>query len=136
MERTIQTLRVLSLLLLVTAGIQAQEVNRLFVPDMTGVENSTITLPINLSNTNADIVAMQFELSVPHNAMVLNTSKVVLTDRKDDHTLALSSLGLGRYRFMVYSPSNKPFKANSGEVIEISATIADAVDHDKVFPIE
>lgn len=136
MERTIQTLRVLFLLLLVTAGIQAQEVNRLFVPDMTGVENSTITLPINLSNTNADIVAMQFELSVPHNAMVLNTSKVVLTDRKNDHTLALSSLGLGRYRFMVYSPSNKPFKANSGEVIEISATIADAVDHDKVFPIE
>lgn len=135
MERAMKTLQSILLLLLMAITSQAQEVNKLFVPDITGAESSTITLPVSLSNTSPDIVAMQFELSVPQDVMTLNTSSVALTERKEDHTVVASPLGNGRYRVMAYSPSNKPLKANSGEVLVISAEIAGEVDHDGVFPI-
>lgn len=130
-----KTLKSILLLLLATIAMQAQDVNKLFVPDITGAEGSTITLPVSLSNTGMDIVAMQFELTVPQEAITLDVTAISLTGRKEDHTVAGSSLGNGRYRIMVYSPSNKPFKANSGEILGIQAKIADAVDRESTFPL-
>lgn len=126
----------LLVLLMVAAGAQAQEANKLFVPDITGTENANISVPVNLSNANPDIVAMQFDLVVPHGVMVLADNGASLTDRKADHQVVLRAQGQGRYRVMAYSPSNKPFKGNSGRLLGISATTAAQIDHDGVFPIK
>lgn len=124
------------LLWLLATGMQAQDINRLSVPDITGAEGETVALPVMLDNTNAGIVALQFDLLVPSAAMSLNTSVISLSERREDHIVAASAQAGGLYRVMVYSPSNKPFKGSSGEILRFTAQIADAVDHDIVFPIE
>lgn len=138
MERTICGIKSLLLLvlLMVAAGAQAQDANKLFVPDFTGTENANISVSINLSNTNPDIVALQFDLVVPHDVMVLADNGASLTDRKADHQVVLRAQGQGRYRVMAYSPSNQPFKGNSGQLLGISATTAAQIDHSGVFPIK
>lgn len=135
MKRNKHILSTILFLWLLAIGMQAQEANKLFVPDFTGAESSPATLPVNLTNTSS-VVAMQFDLLVPQAVMSLNTSNVLLTERKDDHVVVASSQGSGLYRVMVYSPSNKPFKGSSGEILNFTVTIADVVDHESVFPIE
>lgn len=124
------------LLWLLATGMQAQDINRLSVPDITGIEGETVTLPVMLDNTNAGIVALQFDLLVPSAAMSLNSSAISLSERREDHIVAASAQAGGLYRVMVYSPSNKPFKGSSGEILRFTAQIAGAVNHDIVFPIE
>lgn len=136
MERARYILTSLLLLWLAAIKLQAQEANKLFVPDLTAAEGAEITVPVNLSNTNTDIVAMQFDLYVPREAMVTDLANIVLSERKDDHVVVTKQLSDGRYQVMVYSPANKPFKANAGEVLRLPARVPDAVDRDKVFSIE
>lgn len=134
MRRVLHILMAMLFLSQVAAETQAQ--NRLSVPDVAGAESATITLPINLNNTSQDIVAIQFDLTQPQGVLSFNSNKVLLTERKDDHVAVVSSKSSGHLKVMVYSPTNKPIKANSGEILRISATVAGTVDADKAFPIE
>ena len=43
MEKSMQTLKSILFLLLLATGVQAQNVNTLSIPDMTGAEGSSIT---------------------------------------------------------------------------------------------
>ena len=131
-----QILRNVLFLLFLTIGAQAQNVNRLIVPDINGTKGSTMTLPINMDNTCTDIVALQFELSVPNDVLTLNTSDIILTERCVDHTVVAEPEGNGLYKVLVYSPTNTPFKANSGELFGIGATIANEVDENLTFQLE
>ena len=136
MEKNMQILRNVLFLLFLTIGAQAQNVNRLIVPDINGTKGSTMTLPINMDNTCTDIVALQFELSVPNDVLTLNTSDIILTERCVDHTIVAEPEGNGLYKVLVYSPTNTPFKANSGELFGIGATIANEVDENLTFQLE
>ncbi len=114
----------------------AQEENKISIPDLVGMESSTITLPIYLDNTSTDITGLQFDLTVPQEVMTLRTGDVTLSERKSDHAVIVSSLGNGKYRFLVYSPTSSTLKANSGELITIGAQIADAIDKNQTYPLQ
>ena len=131
-----QTLRNVFLLLLLATGVQAQHANRLSIPDLTGAEGTTINLPVNLDNTGADIVAMQFDLTVPDGVLALDPDGIALSERCGDHTVVASERGDGVYRVMVYSPTNQPFKANSGTIMDIGAAIGRNLDESAAYPLE
>ena len=136
MEKIMQTLKNVLLLLLLATGVQAQNANRLSIPGLTGAEGTTINLPIEMDNMNTEIVAMQFDLSVPAGVLTLNTSAITLSERCEDHTVVASMEGNGVYKVMVYSPTNKPFKANSGTILDIGATIGRNLDEGADYPLE
>ena len=136
MEKIMQTLRNVFLLLLLATGVQAQHANRLSIPDLTGAEGTTINLPVNLDNTGADIVAMQFDLTVPDGVLALDPDGIALSERCGDHTVVASERGDGVYRVMVYSPTNQPFKANSGTIMDIGAAIGRNLDESAAYPLE
>lgn len=128
----------LSLLLSVVClqQAQAQDENKLSVPDITGMESSVISLPIHLDNTATNITGLQFDLTVPSEVMTLRSAEVTLSERKADHAVIMSSLGNGTYRLMVYSPTSSTLKGSSGELLTIGAEIASNVDKSQAFPIQ
>ena len=136
MEKIMQTLRNVLLLMFLAVGAQAQNANKLFIPGLAGAEGATLNLPIELDNTSTDIVALQFDLSVPAGVLTLNTSAISLSERCDDHTVVASMQGDGVYKVMVYSPTNKPFKANSGAVMDIDAAVGRDLDGNVEYPLE
>ena len=135
MEKSMQTLKSILFLLLLATGVQAQNVNTLSIPDMTGAEGSSITLPVSMGNTSADVVAIQFNLSVPSNVLTLDVNDINLTERCADHEVVASMTGDGTYKVMIYSPTNEPFKANSGEIVGISVAVSDDVDEDTEYAL-
>lgn len=127
---------IISTLLLSAAALAAgaQESNILRVPAVDGVEGRTISVPVELSNTNPDITAMQFMVSIPE---VLSTrpESVTLTDRKTDHVVSTTFKGAGRYLVVVYSPTNSPIRLNSGAVINIPCTVSSGLNEGQTYPI-
>ena len=79
-----------ALLSLLTLCIHAQNSNRLFVPDLSGAKSTAITVPVNLSNTTTDVVALQFNITLPAEALTVDPASVSLTDRAADHQIVAS----------------------------------------------
>ena len=128
----------ITFLLLVGNQVFAQEENRLYLPDITGMESSTISLPVYLDNTSIDITGLQFDITVPKEVLTITIGATTLSDRKVDHEVIVSAIGgnSGTYRVMVYSPSNTPLTANSGEVLTLSVKVANVVDKEKTYPLQ
>ena len=128
----------ITLLLIMGVHVHAQEENRLHLPDITGMESSTISLPVYLDNTTTDITGLQFDVTVPKEVLTITTGATTLSDRKVDHEVYVSAIGgnTGTYRVMVYSPTNTPLNANSGEVLTLSVRVANVVDKDKAYPLQ
>ena len=82
--------------------------NTITIPDVSVAKGKSISLPINMDNT-ADVVAIQFTLTVP-NGLTLNSTTATLTDRSDEHSIALQSVGSNKYMAMVFSSKNKAIK--------------------------
>ncbi len=129
MGNNIKTIgNILLLLLLFATGAQAQNSNRLSIPDLTGVGGSEITLPVNMDNTGANIVAVEFNISVSGGVLTLNAEDVSLSERCADHEVVARQTGGNACKVMIYSPTNQPFKANSGELFNIRATVSNNAD--------
>ena len=126
------------LLHLMGSQVSAQEENRLYLPDITGMESSTISLPVYLDNTTTDITGLQFDVTVPQEVLTISTADTPLSDRKVDHEVVVNTIGSnsGTYRVMVYSPSNTPLTANSGEVLTLIVRVANVVDKEKTYPLQ
>ena len=93
----------ITLLLIMGVHVHAQEENRLHLPDITGMESSTISLPVYLDNTTTDITGLQFDVTVPKEVLTITTGATTLSDRKVDHEVNVSAIGgnTGTYRVMV-----------------------------------
>ena len=112
MNKTIIS-RIILLMLLFAGTVSAQETNKIYIGDLRGMKSSTFDMPINVDNTNNNIVAAQMEVRVPY-GLTLNTSVTTLNDQRiDGHrlrsTLVSSASSEGQYsvyRFMLLSPTN------------------------------
>ena len=121
-------------------GATAQQKNRLYLQDISAIHGRTASLPVFLDNTNHDIVAMQFNLSIANSNIYLEDGNAVLSeDRCDDHTLRMSHKGYANdkrtYTFMLISPTNKPIKAAAGAVFSIPVRIPNDVEEGKPFAL-
>ena len=86
MNKTIIS-RIILLMLLFAGTVSAQETNKIYIGDLRGMKSSTFDMPINVDNTNNNIVAAQMEVRVPY-GLTLNTSVTTLNDQRiDGHRL-------------------------------------------------
>lgn len=113
--------------------MQAQTNNVLRVPDATATYGKTAVLPVYLDNTT-EIVGIQFTLTVPK-GMTLDAEEFVLGIRGEDHVANIKEMEANKYLCMVYSPTNKPLRGNSGKLFDINFTIADVFDDGSIHPM-
>ena len=120
--------------LAVTLTATAQTANKLSVGQVQLEPNTSIALPFSLDN-NSEIVAMQFDLTVPQ-GVTLNTSSLAFSERKADHKAVVKKKnGTNIYTFMVYSPSNAAIQGNEGEVFNIQLSIDNSLTLGTVNPL-
>ena len=121
-------LMILAVSLLSAMNMMAQTVE-LSIDDFTIKAGEKATISLNMTNS-VDICAFQCEIVFPKGVSIALNKKskpdVTLNeDRKDDHTLTVSQLESGAYKFLCYSNTNAPFYESSGEVVSIVVEAAD-----------
>lgn len=117
----------------VSTGAYAQQNNRLYIPEVVGMYGKEIALPIYVDNSS-EITAFQFTLQLPEGA-TLNTSSAEFTNRKDDHAIAVRSVGNSKYMFVAYSPSNKGFRGESGKLLSVNMSIPETLEEGESYPM-
>lgn len=120
-------------MLLLSVGAVAQEENKLSIADVTGMKSQSMDVPVYLDNTNPNIVAFQFDIATPAGVTISTSSAYCVIDntRAVDHAISLRSLTANegnRYRVIMLSPTNKPFKANKGKLVTLRTTISGTAD--------
>lgn len=118
---------------LIGISVALGQENTLAIPDVTVAKGKSISLPMNLNNT-ADVVAVQFTLTVPE-GITIDPASAVLSERSDGHTVTLRSIGANRYMAMVYSSTNAAIKARTGKLLSVSLTATTAVDEGAEYPL-
>ena len=123
------------LLLAVTAT--AQDVNKLYLSEMTGMKNRSLDMPVYLENTSSRIVAFQFDVKTPEGVTLKTSGNKADETRATDHKVNVRQLSDGTYRVMMLSPTNKTVRANRGSVASIVASISDSapLEENGVYPI-
>lgn len=122
----------LLLLLMVSISSFAQVRNVISLPQMAGKSETKILMPVNLENTDK-IVGAQFDLQLP--AEILLQDDYVESDRWTDHQAILKRINPTRYRVMIFSPSNQPFKGATGSIITLKAHITSSIEDGASFDI-
>ncbi|MEG1861479.1 MAG: CARDB domain-containing protein [Bacteroidaceae bacterium] len=100
--------------------------NTITIPDVSVAKGKSISLPINMNNT-ADVVAVQFTLSVPE-GLTFNTSSATLSERADEHSVTFQNIGGNKYMAMLFSSKNKAIKGRTGKLLSISLTASNSLD--------
>lgn len=87
--------------------------NELRLESVSGITDEEVTVPVTMKNTNA-ITGLQMEIEIPNELEYVDGS-FVLSSRKQDHVVTASEAD-GKLSVVVYSPTDKPFTGNEGEV--------------------
>ena len=107
--------------------------NFLSVPAIEAGQGKDIVIPVHLNNTG-NVSAMQFTLSLPE-GLVVDKSKMVLSDRKDDHYMSIRELGNNKFMFIALSNTNAVFSGSSGSILDIPVTIPVSFIVGREYPI-
>ena len=142
-------LQMLFVTVLVALSTWAQENNWLNLGGVTAKVGTSFDLPVSMDNINNDIVAVQFELTLPQGVTlktVENSSDETryitkAPNRLIDHTvrvklISTSSSGYS-YRVMMVSPENKAIHANRGQMFAMRGSIDNAatLEENQTYPI-
>jgi hypothetical protein len=106
----------------VNLSANAYAPNYINVKDFNGVVGSKVIVAIDVDNEE-DFVALQCDLKYP-SYLVPDSTGIVLTDRKVDHSVQSNRLGNNTIRLVAFSLSQQAFKGKSGAVINIPFTIS------------
>ena len=87
--------------------------NELRLESVYGITDEEVTVPVTMKNTNA-ITGLQMEIEIPNELEYVDGS-FVLSSRKQDHVVTASETD-GKLSVATYSPTDKPFTGNEGEV--------------------
>lgn len=88
-------------------------INTLTVEPARGVSDEEVTISLTMRNEDA-VSGYQVEFEMPNSLQFVDGS-FKLSTRKQDHTAAVSLDG-STLRILVYSPDDKPFTGNEGEI--------------------
>ena len=125
------------IMLLTAASAQAQDVNQLVIKKVNGMLGKTISVPIYLENTS-EIYALQFDVKLPgsqwNSCKVFYDSTQVAANRRVDHIIQGQKSG-GKHRFMLYSPTNKALKGNSGKLCDIVFNVPNELTDGETYDI-
>jgi len=106
----------------VNLSANAYAPNYINVKDFNGVIGSKVVVAIDVDNEE-DFVALQCDLKYP-SYLVPDSTGIVLTDRKVDHSVQSNRLGNNTIRLVAFSLNQQVFKGKSGAVINIPFTIS------------
>ena len=123
--------------LLLAATATAQDVNKLYLSEMTGMKNRSLDMPVYLENTSSGIVAFQFDVKTPDGVTLSTSGNKADDTRATDHKVNVRKLSDSTYRVMMLSPTNRPIRANRGSVASIVASIGNnaPLEENGVYPI-
>ncbi len=88
-------------------------VNELHLQPASGIADEMVTVSMTMNNMDA-ISGFQFEFTLPSQLEYVPNS-FTLSDRKQDHTIVTSTTN-GVLRILCYSPADKPFNGEDGEL--------------------
>ena len=88
--------------LLAMVSTWAQDVNRLYIPDIEVNGGSNFVLPVHVQNTNSNIAGLQFTLTLP-GGVTLRNDEVELTERAANHKVRRHSLSSQKLTVRVFS---------------------------------
>ena len=114
-------------LLLMFVSMQAQEVNRLYIPDLSVEAGKNFQLPVYIQNTNTQITGIQFDIELP-NGLSVEFSKAKTTERALSHKVRYQSRGKQKWTVLVYSTNNSSITGNDGVVLYIPAIVSKNVE--------
>ena len=133
-----RTFNIFLLMITCMFGIQAQQVNRLYLQDVSAIKGKSVTLPVYMENTSSKIVAMQFDVGVPYSVLSNMMAPAVMAEsRSADHVVRVDwcpdnydSYDYSYYRVMVFSPTNTPIKANDGQVLSLGLPLSEFLEEE------
>ena len=97
----------------ITLTAEPFAVNELHVQPASGIADETVTVSLAMNNMDA-ISGFQFEFNLP-NALEFVPNSFQLSGRKQDHAV-VQSVTDGLLRIICYSPTDKPFTGEEGEL--------------------
>lgn len=131
MMKNIRTLLLIALLTMVGNALA----DELTVGEVVIKKGETKTVSIVLNNTDKQYIAFEFSLSLPDGISIKTDEDELFMakineERSNNHILDVNETSVkGVYHFLGYSNSNKPFKGNSGELIQITVCCDDKADN-------
>ncbi|MBQ3630382.1 MAG: DUF5006 domain-containing protein [Prevotella sp.] len=96
--------------------------NKLSIADISGAMGARVTLPVYLTNSNSEIVAAQFRLTVPDGVTVDTESARPNANRAKNHTVVVQQ-NTGSYTVMLFSSNNSPIAGNSGQLLTVDLLV-------------
>ena len=119
---------ILSMLLMMVGIILADNIS---VNDITLSAGEEKQITINLTNTENNYVAFQFDLVLPTGVTVAKDNKgrfaaSITEERNIDHTLTVGDVGSNTFRFLSYSGTNSEFYGKEGALLNITLKADDS----------
>ncbi len=138
MKRFYSYILIMCLALAWSSSALGQDVNRLYLGDISAMVSTSVDMPVYVENTNPNITAIQFNVTVPE-GVTLSTSNSDYTlesTRVVDHRVRGTKLAAS-YRYILLSPTNKTLKANRGKVFSIKASLesTSALQEGESYPL-
>ena len=124
---TNRTYSLMFFLLWMTIGVNAQEVNNLYIPDMNVFVGRQFQLPVYIENTSQKITGLQFTIMVPE-GIVPDFENVSLTERSADHQVQVHQDNSTQWTLLLFSSRNTVITGNEGVVLNIPARVTNAVE--------
>ena len=89
--------------------------NTIRIGNSSAAKDAEVEIPVSFENME-EFIAFQFDLLIPEGLEFVPNSIVNQSSRFDDHNIAANLINGSTLRFIGYSPSNKSFIGNSGEL--------------------
>lgn len=135
----------------IMTGVQAQtNTNILRVPDITYPAGKTLSLPVELNNSN-DIVGVQFEIDVPYEINKTGDDfNITLSKlRAANHEMSVRDMGnrwyrvdgvdgginYRRYRIIIFNAENQKISGSQGELLNMEFTLPNTLQNGVQLPI-
>ncbi|MFT4696651.1 MAG: hypothetical protein ACI8RY_001828, partial [Urechidicola sp.] len=90
-------------------------INTIGIGNNSAAKDAEVEIPVSFENME-EFIAFQFDLLIPEGLEFVSNSIVHQSSRFDDHDIAVNLINVNTLRFIGYSPSNKSFVGNSGEL--------------------
>lgn len=132
-----KTKRIYSLilfLLCLAMGVNAQEANKLYIPDISASVGKQFQLPVYVENTNQKIAGLQFTITIPE-GIVPDFEHLILTDRSSSHQVQVHKDSDTQWTLMMYSSRNTVITGTSGIVLNIPVTVTNTVEEGSVLEL-
>ena len=111
---------IIFILLTVVLPITASAQNIMQINNVQGVINSTVVIPISITN-NEEFISFQCDVFLPDEFNYVAGS-ITLTPQSVDHVVNVTNIGNNTIRILSYSLNNTPFLSDSGIVTNFSLT--------------